>query len=102
MAAAFHRHQMTDKGFGAAAGPGAPSVIADEFGNAGYAVQEGDSPWRLTVPRDAALIEQLADGFAGAVRETAKVDARTIETWLKVAHTGAETGHTDTLAVPAT
>jgi len=100
MTAAFHRHQMTDKGFGTAAGPMAPSHLADEFRNAGYAVQEGDSPWRLTAPRDAGLIKELADGFAGAVRETGKVDAKTIDAWMKVVRTGAETGHTDTLALP--
>lgn len=101
MASAFHRHQMRDKGFGASAGPTAPAHLADQFRLAGYTVQEADSPWKLAAPRDAALIGELANGFAQAVTETGAVDQKTIEVWRKVAHTGAETGHTDTLAVPA-
>lgn len=101
MAAAFHRHQMTDKGFGPAAGPAAPAVLAEEFRMAGWTVQEGDSPWRLTAPRDAALIGELAAGFAGAVRETGKVESKVIDAWGKIVRTAAETGHTDTLAFPS-
>lgn len=100
MASAFHRHQMRDKGFGAAAGPMAPTHLADQFRLAGYSVQEADSPWRLSAPRDAVLLAELAKGFAAAVAETGGVDAKTIETWLRTVHSGAETGHTDTLAVP--
>lgn len=100
MAAAFHKHQMRDKGLGPSAGPTAAAHLADQFRLAGYIVQEGDSPWKLSSPRDAALVAELAKGFAQAVAETGAVDARTIEAWSKTSHTGAETGHTDTLAVP--
>ena len=100
MTSAFHAHQMRDKGFGPSAGPTAPSHLAEQFNLAGYLVEEGDSPWRLQAPRDKALIDELARGFAEAVAETGKVDKRTVETWRQIAHTGAETGHTDTLAVP--
>ena len=101
MTAAFHGHQMTDKGFGPAAGPTAAAHLADQFRLNGYSVSEGDSPWRLQAPRDAALVTELATGFAAAVGETGKVDKRTLDDWKKLVHTGAETGHTDTLAVPA-
>lgn len=101
MTAAFNRHQMTDKGFGPSAGPTAPAHLADQFRIGGYSVQEGDSPWRLTSPRDAQLIAELAAGHASAVTETGAVDQRTIDQWRAVAHTGAEIGHTDTLAMPA-
>ncbi|MCB1514891.1 MAG: class I SAM-dependent methyltransferase [Hyphomicrobiaceae bacterium] len=100
MTAAFNRHQMTDKGFGASAGPTAPTHLADQFGIGGYSVQEGDSPWVLTSPRDAKLIAELADGHASAVAETGMVDQKTLSAWRETRHTGAETGHTDTLAVP--
>jgi SAM-dependent methyltransferase len=100
MNAAFHAHQVTDKGFGGAAGPKAPTALFDAFLAAGYAVQEGDSPWRLRVPDDMALIRELVPGFAGAVRETGAVAGAVIDDWLKVARTHAHVGHTDTLALP--
>jgi hypothetical protein len=64
-------------------------------------VLEGDSPWRLSAPRDAKLIAELAAGHADAVTETGAVDAKTVEQWRAIKHTGAEIGHTDTLAMPA-
>lgn len=100
MAGAFNRHQMSDKGFGPAAGPTAPAHLADQFRLAGFSVEEGDSPWRLRAPVDAALIAELARGYASAVAETGAVDALTLDRWTATPHTGAETGHTDTLAIP--
>lgn len=100
MTGAFNRHQMTDKGFGPSAGPTAPAHLADQFRLAGYSVLEGESPWQLTSPRDAALVTELADGHANAVAETKAVDAATVEKWRALRHTGAEIGHTDTLAMP--
>ena len=42
MIAAFHAHQMTDKGFGPSAGPTAPAHLADAFRLSGYSVLEGE------------------------------------------------------------
>lgn len=98
--AAFHAHQMTDKGFGPSAGPMAPAHLADAFRVSDYSVLEGDSPWALGA-KDQALVAELASGFAGAVRETGAVDAKLLDAWAKVTRTGAEVGHTDTLAVPS-
>jgi SAM-dependent methyltransferase len=100
MMAAFHAHQTTDKGFGRSAGPTAPAHLADAFRLAGFTVQEGDSPWLLGA-RDQALVSELASGFAGAVRETGIVDAKSIDAWARIVRTGAEVGHTDTLAFPS-
>ncbi len=100
MTAAFNRHQMSDKGFGASAGPTAPVHLAEQFELVGYTVTEGQSPWLLASRREARLIAELVEGQAAAVTETGAVDARTIERWLKVSRTGAEVGHVDTLAVP--
>jgi hypothetical protein len=100
MIAAFHAHQMTDKGFGASAGPTATAQLADALRLADYTVLEGDSPWLLG-PRDQRLVADLATGFAAAVRETGKVDAKDVDTWTRVVRRGAEVGHTDTLAFPA-
>lgn len=96
---AFHRHQLSDKGFGPAAGPTAPAHLADQLRLSGYMVLEGDSPWQLGA-RDAALVRELVAGFAAAVAQTGKVDAKTLEKWSSVCRTGAEVGHTDTLAFP--
>ncbi|MDZ4840596.1 MAG: class I SAM-dependent methyltransferase [Hyphomicrobium aestuarii] len=98
--AAFVGHQMTDKGFGKSAGPLAPEHLSGTFRAYGYAVSEGDSPWVLTAPRDASLINELARGFAAAVRETKDVAGSDVDKWVVRTFTGAEVGHTDTLALP--
>lgn len=99
IAGAFHRHQLTDKGFGPAAGPMAPSLLVDQFRLNGYSVLEGDSPWVLA-RSDRTLLEELQRGYAIAAAETNTVDAKTIETWIKVQRHGAEVGHTDIFAAP--
>ncbi len=100
MAKAFHAHQMTDKGFGASSGPECPAALKAAFERNGYKVAEGDSPWLLG-RMDQPLIDALAPGFAGAVRETELVDDATVDDWLALKRHGAEVGHTDTLAFPA-
>jgi SAM-dependent methyltransferase len=99
MASAFRAHQVGDKGFGAAAGPMAPLLLATAFDAAGYTVSEGDSGWRLEAG-DEALIGELAAGFAAAVRETGLVPEAKVDDWLAVDRAGALVGHTDTLALP--
>jgi SAM-dependent methyltransferase len=100
LASAFRKHQTRDKGFGPAAGPMAPELLAAAFDEAGYAVSEGDSRWRLSVG-DEALIATLADGHAAAVRQTNLVPEAQVADWLAVSRTAALVGHTDTLALPA-
>jgi SAM-dependent methyltransferase len=99
MVAAFRSHQGRDKGFGPAAGPIAPTLIAAAFDEAGYSVTEGDSGWRLDAA-DVLLIDTLATGFAAAVRETRLVPEDKVADWLTVRRTGALVGHTDILALP--
>lgn len=99
MTAAFHRHQMRDKGLGTAVGPMAAEHIADQFRLHGYTVLEGDSAWRLE-RSDRMLIEELVRGHAVAVSEAGGVDDKTILDWVKVPRTGVLIGHTDTFAVP--
>jgi SAM-dependent methyltransferase len=99
MTAAFHAHQGWDKGFGPAAGPLAPARLAEAFRAAGWRLYEGDSSWRLGGD-DERLIDELARGFAAAVRETGLVDGSTIEDWLQVKRSAAVVGHSDTLALP--
>jgi len=99
MLAAFHAHQVSDKGFGPSAGPGAAEALRSAFEGAGYDVHEGDSPWTMD-DADRRLIAELASGFAGAVAETGEVDTATIAQWAAVTRTAAIVGHTDTLALP--
>jgi SAM-dependent methyltransferase len=102
MLAAFHAHQRSDKGLGASAGPAAPGALAGAFRARGYDVREGDSSWRLDAadPGDRELISSLAAGFADAVAETGRIDARILAAWRSLARTAAIVGHTDTLALP--
>lgn len=97
---AFHAHQQTDKGLGVASGPNAARDLAAAFRQAGYRVEEADSPWLLEAA-DTALIGELAQGFAAAIGETGRVDAGTIADWLGIDRSAAVIGHIDTLALPA-
>src|SRR5262245_14307043 len=96
---AFHAHQRRDKGFGAAAGPAAPERLRQAFAAVHYRVREAGSPWCLG-PEAAALIADLAQGFAAAVAETHAIAAATLAAWRSQHRTGAVVGHTDTLALP--
>ncbi len=97
--AAFHRHQMTDKGFGIAVGPTAPLHLSDQFKLAGYSVQEADSPWKLG-PQDEKLLAEIQAGHLEAISETAAVEPSALRSWASRKLTGAIIGHTDTLAIP--
>ena len=79
--AAFHAHQATDKGFGPAAGPDATRALTDAFDAAGWEIQKGQSAWLLGA-KDQALIAMLAEGSANAVRETGRVPAADVASWL--------------------
>jgi hypothetical protein len=100
MIAAFHRHQMQDKGLGPASGPLAAAHLGEQFRLNGYLVLEGESPWQLE-RTDRMLIDELVRGHAVAVTETGSVDAKTIVDWVNVSRSAALVGHTDTFAVPA-
>jgi hypothetical protein len=102
MLAAFNAHQTTDKGFGPSAGPQATEHLCAAFKGCNYKTTRGDSPWRLAA-QDKALILELANGIANAVRETGKAELDRIEDWL-AAKSGAEhceIGHLDLYARPA-
>ncbi|MCB1521329.1 MAG: class I SAM-dependent methyltransferase [Hyphomicrobiaceae bacterium] len=101
MTAAFNRHQMTDKGFGASAGPTAPIELGEQFQLAGYGVIEGDSPWLLAAPRDRTLLAELVAGHAQAVGETGVVARGDIDRWAALERKAADIGHVDTFAFPA-
>lgn len=103
MTAAFESHFGTNKGFGPSAGGAAIGMIAERLRQAGYAVELADSPWVLG-EADRALVAALADGWAGAVRETGLVNESTIQSWLaarKSSGTRCTVGHKDLWATSA-
>jgi SAM-dependent methyltransferase len=101
IAAAFNAHQRLDKGFGPAAGPDAPRILAEKLETAGYRVTAAPSPWRLT-GEDRPLIAAVSDGIAQAARETGRLAETEIAAWLATrgALTACEIGHVDLLALP--
>lgn len=99
--AAFNAHQLGDKGFGPAAGPGAAKVLADALSAQGFTVTTGDSPWVLD-NASRQLVSELATGIAGAAVETGRVTGETAQDWL-TAHNAFKSctiGHTDLFAAP--
>ena len=104
MHATLARHFGRDKGFGPAVGGAATGLLADGLAAAGYDVARAPSPWRLGAD-DAALMVALADGWAGAVRETGEVAGVVIDEWVaarKRAGGACMVGHEDVLAFPPT
>ncbi len=103
MREAFNAHQKTDKGFGAAAGPGGTSALAKALYGRGYRVLRGTSPWVID-QRYGGLRQELDAGFASAVRETGKLAASDVTAWLAHRLAGPDrisvVGHEDLLAVP--
>lgn len=103
MMEAFDRDFGKEKGFGPSAGNEAIGYMAKQLKFLGYETALADSSWRLGAD-EHALIEQLADGWADAVRETKSVSEDVIQKWLaarKVRGTTCVVGHKDLLAIPA-
>jgi hypothetical protein len=102
MSEAFERDFGKEKGFGPSAGNHAIGYMARKLRSLGYETALADSAWRLGA-EDHALIEQLADGWANAVRETKTVSEDVIQKWLaarKARGTRCVVGHKDLLALP--
>jgi hypothetical protein len=103
MSAAFERDFGKEKGFGPSAGNAAICYMAQKLKSLGYNTQLADSPWQLGA-EDHALIEQLADGWGNAVRETKAVPEEVIQKWLAARRARDNTcvvGHKDLLALPS-
>jgi hypothetical protein len=102
MLRAFNKHQLSEKGFGSAAGPGAASLLAQAFLSRGYRVIRGKSPWILDASH-AALRAALDEGWAAAVRETGLVAESDVAEWLAQRDRPEAVtivGHEDLLAFP--
>lgn len=94
---AFNRHQLTDKGIGAATGPHSAAITREIFEGHGFTVTTAESPWVLG-PEEATLQSQLNQGIAAAALDAG---CRQAEGWL-AGRTPSHTriGHTDLLACP--
>lgn len=97
--AAFHRHQRTDKGFGAAVGPTAPERLESLLRAQNFITACAPSPWILD-HHDRGLIEQLAYGSANAVREIGILSPDDVDRWEQLRKEAAhcEIGHVDFFA----
>jgi hypothetical protein len=104
--AAVNRHQLIDKGFGPALGPGASARALARLEVVGYRVVYGTSDWHLA-PHDREIQEKTLAGWAGAARELGDLSLATVASWLTrrrdLIATGRSTirvGHVDFFARP--
>ena len=88
--ALMNRHQRSDKGFGAAAGPDAADRAALAFEQAGYVVHRAKSDWNLG-PETAPLQTCLFEGWERVATVVAPEDSATHLDWLgrRLAHLAA-------------
>jgi hypothetical protein len=103
----FNRHQLRDKGFGAALGPTAGLRTVDAFVARGYRVASRTSDWQIG-PSAAPFQRELLAGWLGAALEIAPERREALEAWhrRRVAHVdaGAATlvvGHLDMIGICA-
>jgi hypothetical protein len=99
--ALFNRHQLGDKGFGPALGPGAAEAAPASFRRLGYTVETDRSDWRFA-PRDTPIQRALLDGWLNAALELAPERHVELSAWhvRRLAHVAAArsaltVGHVD-------
>ena len=98
ISAAFHRHQLSDKGFGPSAGAAAAATLEQSLQKTGYVLTAGDSPWVL---QPSELLRATTEGMAAAVAETKALSADELAAWLdhqRTATTQLTIGHRDVFA----
>lgn len=79
--AAVNRHQLTDKGFGAALGPAGAATAISRLKELSYTVADGESDWALGAA-DQELQLALLTGWALAAREIGSTSGTEIADWL--------------------
>jgi hypothetical protein len=104
--AAVNRHQLIDKGFGPALGPGASAGALARLEAVDYTVVHGTSDWHLA-PHDRDIQAQIVAGWAGAARELADLPLSTVVSWLArrrdliaTGRSAVRVGHVDFFARP--
>jgi len=105
--AAVNRHQLTDKGFGPALGPGAAANAIARFEKLGYRVVKGASDWKFGAD-DREIQTEVIAGWAAAAREVGGMPAAGIANWFRrrsdivaAGRSSITVGHVDFFARPA-
>jgi hypothetical protein len=78
--ALFNRHQLGDKGFGPALGPGAAAAAESAFEGHGYEIRVAPSDWVIG-SNETTLQLELLDGWLGAAREMAPERHTALNSW---------------------
>ncbi len=104
--AGFNAHQRTDKGFGPALGPTAPTRAIERFEHFGYSVVQGHADW-VFGPDDRAVQEVLFAGWADIAGLTTRLSPDQIQGWLAErraclaqGRSSLRVGHVDIFARP--
>jgi hypothetical protein len=99
-------HQLNDKGFGPALGPGAAQMVEQIFVEQGYRIQCATSDWCIG-PQSQALQQALVEGWFDAACEIAPHQAQALSGWLarrrahiKDARSELRIGHVDIIGGP--
>jgi SAM-dependent methyltransferase len=103
--AAVNLHQLRDKGFGPALGPGAAATAPDRLRAQGFAIHQGRSDWNLG-PSDRAIQLEMLAGWAGAAAELGMTSGL-LDDWLgerrehiEAGRSQMRVGHLDFFAAP--
>lgn len=103
----FDNHQHTDKGFGPALGPDAPSTLATILSDGTGTLQSARSDWTFE-QSDRAIQVELLQGYANAALELAPAERKEIADWHRQRTTRLDNGqsrhivgHVDQLWIPA-
>jgi SAM-dependent methyltransferase len=103
--AAVNLHQLRDKGFGPALGPGAAATAPDRLRAQGFAIHEGRSDWSFG-PSDRAIQLEMLAGWAGAAAELG-MTSDLLDDWLaerrehiEAGRSQMRVGHLDFFAAP--
>ena len=105
VSALLNEHQLKDKGFGQALGPGAGQYFADQLAQLGNKVLTEQSDWQIQA-QSQDLQLAIVDGWAPAAIDQDATSADTVELWhqaklqaIKNQHSELRVGHLDVLSV---